>query len=197
MRKKSKTSRTQISSPPAHIKIQDRPPNYMYKEKQPITDDNSNEWLPGTIPHPDSWILITPQEDNAAFRHNAVLIKMANANKLDVSNHVFHNYTLGKIRTDEGLSTYTLHNEWAKGYLLALANQLVKIRGEQGNFFIVQVYAPTADAYEIKREEFYEELNNIIVWNKKYEDVLIVCGDFISKVGCVKEDNVVGSYGLG
>ncbi|ELU03024.1 hypothetical protein CAPTEDRAFT_118401 [Capitella teleta] len=62
---------------------------------------------------------------------------------------------------------------------------------------MVQVYAPTADADEIEKEVFYGELNNIITENKKYDDVLIVCRDFNSKVGCIKEDDVVGLYGLG
>ena len=63
---------------------------------------------------------------------------------------------------------------------------------------IVHVYAPTEDAEETVKDEFYERLQDVLN-NKKEHDMLVITGDMNAKVG---EDNrgyegIMGRHGIG
>ena len=47
----------------------------------------------------------------------------------------------------------------------------------------------------MEKDQFYEELREVIGIHKKSRDQLIVTGDF--NVGEVKEDKITGPFGLG
>ena len=61
---------------------------------------------------------------------------------------------------------------------------------------IIQVYAPTSDAELEVIDRFYEDIENIVKASKKFRDCLVIMGDFNGKVGEIKEDDVVGPFGL-
>ena len=58
---------------------------------------------------------------------------------------------------------------------------LVSFQGKPFNITIIQVYAPTTDAEEVEREQFYEDLQHLELTPKK--DVLFIIGDWNAKVG--------------
>ena len=63
---------------------------------------------------------------------------------------------------------------------------------------IIQVYAPTNDAEDESKEEFYEQLQREVVATPRH-DVLIVMGDLNAKIGQDNEgwEKVMGQHGLG
>ena len=63
---------------------------------------------------------------------------------------------------------------------------------------IIQVYAPTNDAHEDDKEDFYHSLQTVIDKVPK-RDVLIVMGDFNAKVGSEREgrEREIGPHGIG
>jgi len=73
----------------------------------------------------------------------------------------------------------------------------VKIRAKPVDLIVIQTYAPTSDAAQAEVDEFYHQIDDVVKTQKKYQDCLIVMGDFNSKVGDKKEDDIVGPYGLG
>ena len=73
----------------------------------------------------------------------------------------------------------------------------IRIQGKPANISIVQVYAPTSSANEDVIETFYDDLQQTIDDTPK-RDILILTGDFNSKVGdCSTNSNVMGNNGLG
>jgi len=62
---------------------------------------------------------------------------------------------------------------------------------------IIQVYAPTNDSPQSEVEAFYEQLSNVVKLYKKHNDCLVIMGDFNGKVGDIKEEDIVGPFGLG
>ena len=48
----------------------------------------------------------------------------------------------------------------------------------------------------VEKDQFYEELRQVIGIHKKSRSQLIVMGDFNVKVGGVKEDKIAGRFGL-
>ena len=72
----------------------------------------------------------------------------------------------------------------------------IKLQGKPTNITIIQVYAPTLDSDEDVKEQFYSELENTISKISK-KDILIIVGDWNSKVGDKKFLNITGQYGLG
>lgn len=73
----------------------------------------------------------------------------------------------------------------------------IRLKAQPVDVIVIQVYAPTNDAPQTETEEFYSELENVVKLQKKYQDCLVVMGDFNGKVGDMKEDNIVGPFGLG
>jgi len=65
------------------------------------------------------------------------------------------------------------------------------------NVLILQAYAPCENETEEEKDCFYESLDEVIRKYKKGRESLVVMGDFNGKVGSNKEEDTVGSYGLG
>jgi len=65
------------------------------------------------------------------------------------------------------------------------------------NTVMIQCYAPTEVAEDVKRQEFYVQLSNTLK-KQKEEDIIIVGGDLNAKVGQDNKDleHVMGSHGL-
>ena len=64
--------------------------------------------------------------------------------------------------------------------------------------FIMQCYAPTNDADEQEKEEFYQQLQEIVNQKKK-KDILILMGDLNAKIGSDNDgrEMCMGKEGLG
>jgi len=86
----------------------------------------------------------------------------------------------------------TLKGFWAVNDRIIVA----KLNGKPFDIGIVQAYAPTADKDEEEVEKFYEDLDKAMK-QLKSQDIKIVMGDFNSKVGSEKVENIVGPFGIG
>ena len=64
------------------------------------------------------------------------------------------------------------------------------------NITCVQVYSPTASAETVDIEDFYRNLQSTLNETPR-KDVLILMGDWNSKIGKGEEPGTVGRYGLG
>ena len=73
---------------------------------------------------------------------------------------------------------------------------LVKLNAKPFNLSILQVYEPTTDHTDEEVEQFYDDIQ-MGIGQVKSDEVLVVMGDFNAKVGSTREDDIVGSYGLG
>jgi len=62
---------------------------------------------------------------------------------------------------------------------------------------IIQVYAPTSDAELEVIDKFYEDIEKAVKSSKRFQDCLIIMGDLNGKVSEIKDDDVVGPFGLG
>ena len=58
----------------------------------------------------------------------------------------------------------------------------VHLQGKPFNITVIQVYAPTSNAEEIKVERFYEDLQDLLEPTPK-RDVFFIMGDWNAKVG--------------
>lgn len=74
----------------------------------------------------------------------------------------------------------------------------VRFKCKARNLSVIQCYAPTEDADETTKQEFYDQLNNILADTPK-RDLKILMGDFNAKVGSNNEDieHVIGNHGIG
>lgn len=72
----------------------------------------------------------------------------------------------------------------------------IKIDTTPVNTFIVQCYSLTLDSAEEEKVKLYDDIRDLLTHNK-FQEVVILMGDFNSKVGDEKIKNVVGPYGLG
>ena len=73
---------------------------------------------------------------------------------------------------------------------------LMKINGKPLSLAVIQVYAPTSDCDEFEIEQFYKDLNSAKK-AVKFNEYLIVMGDFNAKIGKGREGDIVGNFGLG
>ena len=71
----------------------------------------------------------------------------------------------------------------------------VHFQGKPFNVTVIQVYAPTSNTEEAEVERFFEDLQNLLELTKK--DVLLITGDWNSKVGSQEIPGVTGKFGLG
>ena len=73
----------------------------------------------------------------------------------------------------------------------------IRLKAKPVDMLVVQVYAPTNDSPESEVEEFYEQLDSVMKSHKKYKDCVVIMGDLNGKVGNIKEEDIVGPYGIG
>lgn len=73
---------------------------------------------------------------------------------------------------------------------------LIKLNAIPINVNIIQVYAPTSDSTEDEIEAFYNELKQLLRLTKEHE-INLILGDFNSKIGEGRCEELVGPYGLG
>jgi endonuclease/exonuclease/phosphatase family metal-dependent hydrolase len=73
---------------------------------------------------------------------------------------------------------------------------LVKVSAEPVDLVVVQVYMPTSAEDDIEVEKIYEELEELID-KEKGNDYLVVMGDFNAVVGEGRDEQEIGSFGLG
>ena len=76
--------------------------------------------------------------------------------------------------------------------MMAARFQLTK-----GTLLFVAVYAPTSSADTDVLDEFYEQLQDWIDYNRKTRDILTVAGDFNAKLGNQHTPPVMGPHGIG
>ena len=72
----------------------------------------------------------------------------------------------------------------------------VCFQGKPLNITVIQVYAPTSNAEEAEVESFYEDLQDILELTPK-NDVLLIIGDWNTKLGSRETPGVTGKFGLG
>ena len=74
-------------------------------------------------------------------------------------------------------------------------NDLVCFQGKPFNITVIQVYAPTSNAEEAEVEQFFEDLQDLLVVTPK-KDVLLIIGDWNTKVGSQEIPGETGKFGL-
>lgn len=74
----------------------------------------------------------------------------------------------------------------------------VRFQCKARNLSVIQCYAPTEDADDTTKQQFYDQLNKTIADTPK-SDMKVVMGDFNAKVGANNEDleHVIGKHGVG
>ena len=72
----------------------------------------------------------------------------------------------------------------------------VHFQGKPFNITVIQVYAPTSNAEEAEREQFYEDLQDLLELTPP-KDVLFIIGDWNAKGGSQETPGVTGKFGLG
>ena len=72
----------------------------------------------------------------------------------------------------------------------------VCFQGKPFNITVIQVYAPTSNAEETEVERFYEDLQDLLELTPR-KDVLVIIGDWYTKVGSQETPGVTGKFGLG
>ena len=72
----------------------------------------------------------------------------------------------------------------------------VCFQGKPLNITVIQVYAPTSNAEEAEVESFYEDLQDILELTPK-NDVLLIIGDWNTKLGSRETPGVTGKFGFG
>ena len=60
---------------------------------------------------------------------------------------------------------------------------IVRVSTEPKNLLLCQVYAPTTADSDEEIENFYEEVENAINEIKKWDDMILLMGDFNAKIG--------------
>ena len=72
----------------------------------------------------------------------------------------------------------------------------VHFQGKPFNITVIQVYALTSNAEEVKVEWFCEDLQDLLELTPKI-NVLFIVGDWNAKVGSQETRGVTGKFGLG
>ena len=72
----------------------------------------------------------------------------------------------------------------------------VQFQGKPFNITVIQVYAPTSNAEEAEVEQFYEDLQDLLVLTPP-KDILFIIGDWNAKIGSQETPGVTGKVGFG
>ena len=71
----------------------------------------------------------------------------------------------------------------------------VHFQGKPFNITVIQVYALTSNAEEAEVEQFYEDLQDLLELIPE-KDLLVIIGDWNTKVGSQEIPRVTGKFGL-
>ena len=72
----------------------------------------------------------------------------------------------------------------------------VLFQGKPFNVTVIQVYSPTSNTEEVKVEQVYEDIQDLLELTRK-KDVLFIIGDWNAKVGNQEIPGAIGKSGLG
>ena len=72
----------------------------------------------------------------------------------------------------------------------------VRFQGEPFNITVIQGYAPTSNTEEAEAEQFYEDIQDLLVITPK-KDVLFIIGEWNAKVGSQETPGVTSKFALG
>ena len=72
----------------------------------------------------------------------------------------------------------------------------VHFQGKQFNIMVIQIYAPTSNIEEAEAEQFCEDLQDLLELTPP-KDVLVIIGDWNTKVGSQETPGVTGKFGIG
>ena len=72
----------------------------------------------------------------------------------------------------------------------------VLFQGKPFNVTVIQVYSPTSNTEEVKVEQVYEDIQDLLELTRK-KDVLFIIGDWNAKVGNQERPGAIGKSGLG
>ena len=72
----------------------------------------------------------------------------------------------------------------------------VRFQGKPFNITVIQIYALTSNAEEAEVEQFYEDLQDLLELIPK-KDLLVIIGDWNTKVRSQELPGVTGKFGLG
>ena len=72
----------------------------------------------------------------------------------------------------------------------------VCFQGKPFNITVIQGYAPTSNTEEAEAEQFYEDIQDLLVITPK-KDVFFIIGDWNAKVASQETPGVTGKFGLG
>ena len=72
----------------------------------------------------------------------------------------------------------------------------VHFQGKPFSITVIQVYVLTSNAEEVKVEQFYEDLQDLLELTPK-KDVLFIIWNWNAKVGSQETPGVTGKFGLG
>ena len=72
----------------------------------------------------------------------------------------------------------------------------VHLQGKLFNSTVIQVYASTSNTKEAEVELFYEDIQDLLELTPK-RDVLLIIGDWNTKVESQETPRVTGNFGLG
>ena len=72
----------------------------------------------------------------------------------------------------------------------------IRFQGKPFDITVIQVYAPTSNAEEIKDEQFYEDLQELLELTPP-KDALFIIGDWNAKVGSQEIPGITDKFGLG
>jgi len=71
----------------------------------------------------------------------------------------------------------------------------VRLQVKPFNIMVIQVYAPTSNAKEAEVEQFYEDLQDLLILTPQ-KDVLFIIEDWNAKAGSQETPEITGKFGL-
>ena len=72
----------------------------------------------------------------------------------------------------------------------------VHFQGKPFNITVIRAYAPTSNIEEAEAEQFCEDLQDLLELTPP-KDVLVIIGDWNTKVGSQETPGVTGKFGIG
>ena len=73
---------------------------------------------------------------------------------------------------------------------------IFRFQGKPFNITVIEVYVPTSKPEEAEVEQFYEDLQDLLVLTPP-KDILFIIGDWNAKIGSQETPGVTGKFGFG